>query len=104
MSPDGKWLAYESDESGQLEVFVRPFPDVQAGRWQISFGGGVQPAWNPAGHELFFVAPPLPSPPPDSPPPSSPRPRRDGPPPDRPSITVVLNWAAELKRVAAPGK
>jgi hypothetical protein len=34
---------------------VRPFPDVKAGRWQVSFGGGVHPAWNPAASELFFV-------------------------------------------------
>jgi Tol biopolymer transport system component len=35
---------------------VRAYPDVQAGRWQVSFGGGLHPAWNPAGRELFFVA------------------------------------------------
>ena len=56
MSPDGKWLAYASDESGSFEVYVRPFPDVTAGRRQVSFGGGVHPAWNPAGGELFFIA------------------------------------------------
>ena len=55
VSPDGRWLAYQSDESGTEEVYVRPFPDVKAGRWQVSFGGGVHPAWNPAGGELFFV-------------------------------------------------
>ncbi len=56
VSPDGKWLVYESDESGTPEIYVRPFPDVKAARWQVSFGGGVHPAWNPAGGELFFVA------------------------------------------------
>jgi Tol biopolymer transport system component len=56
VSPDGKWLAYESDESGAQEVYVRPFPDVKAGRWQVSFAGGVHPAWSPSGGELFFVS------------------------------------------------
>jgi len=51
LSPDGKWLAYW--ETG--DVFVRPFPDVAAGRWQISSGGGFWPAWSPTGRELFFV-------------------------------------------------
>ena len=54
LSPDGRWLAYESNESGRLEVFVRPFPDVGAGRWQVSTGGGQWPVWHPAGDELFF--------------------------------------------------
>jgi serine/threonine-protein kinase len=58
ISPDGHWLAYQSDESGQGEVYVRPYPDVNTGRWQISTGGGTRPAWNPNGRELFyFVAP-----------------------------------------------
>jgi serine/threonine-protein kinase len=55
VSPDGRWLAYESDESGPIEVYVRPFPDVDAGRWQISTTGGTKPAWRPDGRELFFV-------------------------------------------------
>jgi serine/threonine-protein kinase len=54
VSPDGRWLAYESDESGQLEVYVRPFPKVDAGRWQVSTGGGTQPAWARSGRELFY--------------------------------------------------
>ncbi len=41
-SPDGRWLAYESDESGRDEIYVRPFPDVQGGRWQVSTGGGTR--------------------------------------------------------------
>jgi serine/threonine-protein kinase len=59
LSPDGRWLAYESDESGTPEVYVRPFPDVNAGRWQISAGGGRWPAWHPgaAGKELFYIGP-----------------------------------------------
>jgi serine/threonine-protein kinase len=59
LSPDGRWLAYESDESGTAEVYVRPFPDVNAGRWQLSSGGGRWPAWHPSlrGRELFYVGP-----------------------------------------------
>jgi serine/threonine-protein kinase len=56
VSPDGRWLAYQSNESGRLEVFVRPFPNVGARRWQISRDGGTSPMWNPAGHELFYEA------------------------------------------------
>jgi hypothetical protein len=54
--PDGRWLAYESDESGQLEIYVRPFPDVDGGRWQVSTDGGSQPLWARNGRELFFRA------------------------------------------------
>jgi serine/threonine protein kinase/Tol biopolymer transport system component len=56
VSPDGRWLAYESIQSGQTEVFVRPFPDVQGGRWQISRSGGTRPLWAKDGHELYFMA------------------------------------------------
>ena len=55
VSPDGKWLAYESNESGRVEVYVRPFPDVNAGRWQISTTGGTRPAWSPRGNEIFYL-------------------------------------------------
>ena len=54
LSPDGKWLAYSSDESGPFEVYVRPFPDVAAARWQVSTAGGVGPVWSHKGNELFF--------------------------------------------------
>jgi hypothetical protein len=54
-SPDGRWLAYASDESGRYEVYVRPFPD-HGGKWQISPAGGGQPVWNRNGKELFFVS------------------------------------------------
>ena len=43
-SPDGRWLAYEADESGEFEIYVRPYPAVNGGRWLISNGGGVQPS------------------------------------------------------------
>jgi serine/threonine-protein kinase len=54
LSPDGRWLAYTSSESGRNEVYVRPFPDVEAGRWQVSRDGGTEPAWSHSGRELFF--------------------------------------------------
>ena len=58
LSPDGKWLAYVSNESGENEVYVRSFPATTGGRWQVSNGGGTQPLWSPRGHTLFFVAAP----------------------------------------------
>ncbi len=57
VSPDGRWIAYQSNESGTFEVYVRPFPRVNDGRWQISTGGGLQPLWSPDGRELFYLAP-----------------------------------------------
>ncbi len=54
ISPDGRWLAYVSDESGQMEVYVRPFPDAQTARSQVSVNGGTEPVWAPDGRELFF--------------------------------------------------
>jgi serine/threonine-protein kinase len=53
ISPDGRWIAYASNESGRYEVYVRPFPSL-AGKWQISVNGGVQPVWSRDGQELFF--------------------------------------------------
>jgi len=55
ISPDGRWLAYTSDQSGQMEIYVRPFPEVNAGQWQVSVGGGVLPLWSPDSRELFYV-------------------------------------------------
>ena len=55
ISPDGAWVAFESDESGTYEVYVRPFPDVEAGRWLVSTAGGLYPVWSPDGRELFFL-------------------------------------------------
>ncbi len=57
VSPDGRWLAYESDSSGRFEIYVRPFPNVYAGQWLISTAGGTRPLWAPNGQELFYVAP-----------------------------------------------
>jgi hypothetical protein len=55
VSPDGRWLAYQSNESGMPEVYVRPYPDVDAGRWQISTERGSRPAWSRNRRELFFL-------------------------------------------------
>ena len=55
MSPNGRYLAYQSNESGRVEIFVRPFPQVDDGRWQISTGGGTRPLWSRDGRELFYL-------------------------------------------------
>ena len=55
VSPDGHFLAYESDDSGRFEIYVRPFPDVATGRWQVSTGGGTQPVWTRGGRELVYL-------------------------------------------------
>ncbi len=55
VSRDGRWLAYASNESGALEVYVRPFPGTSGGRWQVSNGGGSQPRWSADGRELFYL-------------------------------------------------
>ena len=54
-SPDGRYVVYVSDESGEYEVYVRPFPPG-GGQWQLSFNGGVQPQWRGDGKELFYVS------------------------------------------------
>jgi len=56
LSPDGRWLAYFSDESGIFQVYVRAFPD-KGGKWQISNTGGIYPMWSRNGHELLFETP-----------------------------------------------
>jgi Tol biopolymer transport system component len=53
LSPDGKWLAYVSDESGQNDVYLRPYPAVDR-RWTVSTQGGTQPVWNANGKEIFY--------------------------------------------------
>jgi Tol biopolymer transport system component/predicted Ser/Thr protein kinase len=63
-SPDGRWIAYVSDETRQNEVYVRPFPgpgglpesDSRAGKWQISVAGGTRPRWRRDGKELFYLS------------------------------------------------
>jgi len=47
-------MAYQSDESDKYEVYVRPFPDVNSGQWQVSENSGDSPLWSPDGRELFY--------------------------------------------------
>ena len=54
ISPDGRWLAYQSNRSGTFEVYVQPFPDVSRGLWAASKGGGTEPLWARDGRELFY--------------------------------------------------
>lgn len=53
ISPDGRWLAYQSNESGRYEIYVRSFPEA-GGKWQVSAGGGDRPVWSRTTHELFY--------------------------------------------------
>jgi Tol biopolymer transport system component/tRNA A-37 threonylcarbamoyl transferase component Bud32 len=54
-SPNGQWIAYDSDESGRDEIFVRTFPQTQ-GKWQVSTNGGTRPVWSRDGKELYYIA------------------------------------------------
>lgn len=56
-SPNGRFIAYDAQQSGSTQVFVRPFPDATAARWQISATGGINPIWRADGRELFYRAP-----------------------------------------------
>ena len=65
-SPDGRWAAYQSSESGSMEIYIRPFAPPTAsvaaanptgGRWQVSTGGGIYPRWRPDGKELYYIGP-----------------------------------------------
>jgi eukaryotic-like serine/threonine-protein kinase len=65
-SPDGRWVAYQSDESGQNEIYVRPFvipenaavgASASGGQWPVSTAGGVHPMWRPDGKEIYYVSP-----------------------------------------------
>jgi serine/threonine protein kinase/Tol biopolymer transport system component len=55
-SPDGRWIAYESNESGRFEIYIRSFP-AEGSKWPVSTGGGTQPRWRRDGKELYYVAP-----------------------------------------------
>ena len=57
VSANGRWVAYESDSSGEFEIYVKPFPTVRDVQWLVSTAGGTRPLWTPNGQELFFVAP-----------------------------------------------
>jgi len=54
ISPDGRWMAYEGNDNGRGEIYVRPFPNIDGGKWQISTTGGMEPLWGPDGRELFY--------------------------------------------------
>ncbi len=56
VSPNGRWLAYTSEESGVFEIYVRPFPDAESARWQVSAAGGSDPVWSRSGRELFYLS------------------------------------------------
>jgi Tol biopolymer transport system component len=55
-SPDGRWVAYETNESGRFEIVVQPFPDPRS-KWQVSTNGGAEPRWRADAKELYFIAP-----------------------------------------------
>jgi serine/threonine protein kinase len=57
ISPDGRWLAYTSDVSGRREIYVRTFPNVDDGIWQVSIDGGRAPEWSSSGRTLYFITP-----------------------------------------------
>jgi hypothetical protein len=55
-SPDGRFVAYGSDQSGPWEIYVQPFPNASDGKWMVSSGGGVEPRWSRDGKELFYFS------------------------------------------------
>ncbi len=59
ISPDGRWLAYEANDSGRFEIYVRPFPDVSSGLSVVSTGGGTKPIWARSGQELSMSRQPV---------------------------------------------
>ncbi len=56
ISPDGKWIAYVSNESGQNQIYLESFPE-RTGKWQVSTGGGIQPRWSGDGRRIYFLSP-----------------------------------------------
>jgi Tol biopolymer transport system component len=56
-SPDGRFVSYQSNESGDQEIYVQTFPDPKGGKWTVSKGGGQRPVWRRDGKELFYVVP-----------------------------------------------
>jgi Tol biopolymer transport system component len=54
ISPNGRWVAYQSNKGGMFQVYVQPFPDVDSGNWQVSANGGTRPVWSRNGRELFY--------------------------------------------------
>ena len=56
LSPDGRWLAYQSRETGTPLIYVQPFPNIDDGQWNVSLGLGLNPVWSPDGRELFYLS------------------------------------------------
>ncbi|NNF13395.1 MAG: serine/threonine-protein kinase [Gemmatimonadetes bacterium] len=56
LSPDGRWLAYESTETGRDEIYIRPYPNVNDGKWQVSTQGAINPRWARSGNEIFYIS------------------------------------------------
>src|SRR3989449_8933840 len=54
LSPNGRWLAYVSNETGEDEIYVVPFPNTGTAKWAISAGGGTEPVWAHRGSEVFY--------------------------------------------------
>src|SRR5205814_9861367 len=54
ISPNGRWLAYSSNEGGTDDIYVVPFPNTRGGKWPITTGGGTEPVWSHRGTELFY--------------------------------------------------
>ena len=57
LSPDGRWLAYRSNEMGTPVIYVKPFPNIDDGLWSVSLDFGISPVWSPDGRELFYLGP-----------------------------------------------
>ena len=55
MSPNGRWLAYSTNETGRYQIVVQPFPDPSGGKWQVSSAGGLYPRWRRDGRDLFYI-------------------------------------------------
>jgi dipeptidyl aminopeptidase/acylaminoacyl peptidase len=55
LSPDGRWLAYSTNDSGMYQIAVQSFPDANGGKWQITAQGGIEPKWRHDGHELYYL-------------------------------------------------
>ena len=56
VSPDGRWIAYSTNDSGMYQIVVQSFPDPNGGKWQITAQGGVEPKWRRDGRELYYLA------------------------------------------------
>ena len=61
LSPDARWLAYVSEETGEPEVWIVPFPESRGAKWQISTGGGMEAVWSHDGREIFYAEAIVPS-------------------------------------------